>query len=51
MLDQLDTRQAQQIVDQPVHPPRLLAHDAEEPLLRRRIIGCRPTKRIDEADQ
>ena len=51
VLGQLDARQAEQVVDQPVHPRRLLRHDAEEALLRRRVVGRRAAQRLDEADQ
>ncbi len=51
VLDQLDARQTEQIVDQPVHPRRLLTHDREESLLRGRIIGGGAAQRVDEADE
>ena len=51
VLGQLDARQAEQVVDQPVHALRLLGHDAEELGLRRRVIGGGAAQRVDEADQ
>ena len=51
MLGQLDARQAQQVVDQAVHPLRLFRHDAEKPGLRRRVVRRRAAQGVDKPDQ
>ena len=51
MLGQLDAGEAQQVIDQPIHPLRLLGHDGEEAALCRRIVGCWATQGVDEANE
>jgi hypothetical protein len=51
MRAQLDTRQREQVVDQPRHAPGLRLHDVEEAAARLRIVAGRPLQRVDEAGQ
>ncbi len=52
MLVGLDPRQRDQVVDQPLHPPRLARHDAQEARADRRLVGAVGIlERLDEADQ
>ena len=44
----LDSRERHQVVDQPLHPVRLLVHDAEEA---RAIGGVGEVQRLDDADE
>ena len=44
-----DPAQRQQVRHQPVHPPRLALHDAEEALARGGILARRAAQRLDEA--
>ena len=51
MFGEFNPRQAQQIVDQAVHPRALLGHDPQKALLRRGVVGGRPAEGLDKADQ
>ena len=51
MLVHLDARQRHQVVDQARHARRLVLHDLEEALARRRVLVGRAAQGLDEADQ
>jgi len=48
---QLDAGQAEQVVNQAVHPLRLVRHDPQEPRLSRRVVGSRAAQGVNKADQ
>ena len=51
MLLLLNARQRQQVLDQPRHPPPLLAHDGQEPVAGLRVVMRRALQGLDEADE